>query len=75
MSVPRVSISNITEDKEETLLEIDGDKLHDIADSPLLVGIMSSGAEDKMFNKIATSPGIKPERCESPDQKEEEVKS
>ena len=63
LSIPRVQVSEIEENKddEKLHLDVDGTKLGDVVDSPLLIGMMSSGAEDKMFKKMSMdSPGLKP---------------
>ena len=56
---------------EKILLEVDGDKLGEIADSPLLVGMMSAGAEDRMFKKYSmdSSPGLRPEETKKEESK------
>jgi len=62
MSIPKVQVSEFDETPEERIhLEVDGHRLSEVADSPLLVGMMSAGAEDKMFKKYSLdSPGLKP---------------
>ena len=46
---------------EKIHLEVEGDKLGQIENSPLLIGMMSEGAERKMFKKYsAESPGLAP---------------
>ena len=63
LSIPRVQISEVAEggQEEKLHLEVDGNKLGEVVDSPLLIGMMSSGAEDRMFKKMSMeSPGLKP---------------
>ena len=63
LSIPRVQICEVSEDNEKVLLDVAGENLGDLADSPLLVGMMSSGAEDKMFKKYkSNSPGLSPKQ-------------
>jgi hypothetical protein len=52
-------------------LDVAGENLGDVADSPLLVGMMSAGAEDRMFKKYkSNSPGLSPKQIAA-DRKEE----
>jgi len=61
LSIPRVQVSEFNENEEKMHLDVDGSNLAEVADSPLLVGMMSSGAEAKMFKKYSQdSPGLKP---------------
>jgi hypothetical protein len=53
LSIPRVQVSEFNENEEKMHLDVDGMKLAEVADSPLLVGMMSSGAEAKMFKKYS----------------------
>ena len=53
LSIPRVQVSEFDEKDEKMHLDVDGAKLADVQDSPLLVGMMSSGAEAKMFKKYS----------------------
>ena len=50
-----INIGEVHEgDKDETtLFECDGNKLNEVENSPLLIGMMSSGAERQMFKKYA----------------------
>lgn len=61
-SIPPVVICQFHEDcDEETVhLEVAGDKMGDLQDSPLLVGMMSAGGEEKMFRRYSQeSPLLK----------------
>ena len=62
LSIPRVQVAEFNEEAEEKVhLEVDGARLSEVMDSPLLIGMMSSGAEAKMFKKYSQdSPGLKP---------------
>lgn len=77
LSIPRVQISefNENEDNEKVLLDVAGEKLGEVEDSPLLVGMMSAGAEDKMFKKYSLeSPGL-PKKMQDEDDEEETKKA
>jgi hypothetical protein len=61
-SIPPVVICEFSEgDNEEKVhLEVDGDKMGDLMDSPLLIGMMSAGGEEKMFRRYSQeSPLLK----------------
>ena len=61
-SIPPVVICEFSEgDNEEKVhLEVDGDKMGDLIDSPLLIGMMSAGGEEKMFRRYSQeSPLLK----------------
>ena len=61
-SIPPVVICQFHEDcEEETVhLEVAGDKMGDLQDSPLLIGMMSAGGEEKMFRRYSQeSPLLK----------------
>merc|ERR1712166_791768 len=61
-SIPPVVICQFHEGcEEETVhLEVAGDKMGDLQDSPLLVGMMSCGGEEKMFRRYSQeSPLLK----------------
>ena len=46
---------------QSVMLEVEGEKLGELQDSPLLIGMMSAGAEEKMFKKYSSeSPGLRP---------------
>ena len=48
-------------ESEKIHLEVEGDKLGYVENSPLLIGMMSEGGERKMFKKYsAESPGLAP---------------
>ena len=62
-SIPPIQIGEVHEgDKEETtLLECEGSRLSLVENSPLLIGMMSAGAERQMFKKYASeSPALAP---------------
>lgn len=54
-SIPPVMICEFNEEdnEEKVHLEVDGDKMGDLADSPLLIGMMSAGGEEKMFRRYS----------------------
>lgn len=61
-SIPPVTICEFNEEdnEEKVHLEVDGDKMGDLADSPLLIGMMSAGGEEKMFRRYSQeSPLLK----------------
>ena len=42
-------------------MEVEGDKINQVENSPLLIGMMSAGAERQMFKKYsAESPALAP---------------
>ena len=59
-------------EKEMVHLEVDGSKLASVEDSPLMVGMLSAGGEERMIKKALHSPGLRPEKEEA---KQEETQS
>ena len=48
------------DNEEKVHLEVDGDKMGELQDSPLLIGMMSAGGEEKMFRRYSQeSPLLK----------------
>ncbi len=61
-SIPPVVITEFNEEDEDekTHLEVDGSKMGELMDSPLLIGMMSAGGEEKMFRRYSQeSPLLK----------------
>ncbi len=57
----QVAELNEGEEDEKVLLECEGAKLNEVENSPLLIGMMSAGAERQMFKKYsAESPALAP---------------
>ena len=61
-SIPPLVVAEFNEDdnEEKVHLEVDGDKMGELVDSPLLIGMMSAGGEEKMFRRYSQeSPLLK----------------
>ena len=77
LSIPRVCIAQIVDDDEDEdggereLLNVEGDKLHEVEDSPLLIGMMTQGGEKRMVKRAMHSPSNREKNEEAKKEKKE----